>query len=83
MPGDEDALMIRANARVAGATVAAGSSVEYRLGAGRKAYLVPARGTITVNGPTADMGDGVAVQDEDLLTITASEDAEIVLVDTV
>jgi redox-sensitive bicupin YhaK (pirin superfamily) len=83
MPGDEEALMIRANARVAGATVPAGGSVEYQLAEGRKAYLVPAKGTITVNGEAAGMGDGVAVKDEDLITITASEDVEIVLVDTV
>ncbi len=83
MAGDEDALMIRADARVAGASVPAGGSVEYRLGAGRKAYLVPAKGTIAVNGEVAETGDGAAVKDEALITITASEDAEIVLVDTV
>src|SRR6201989_502009 len=38
---DNDALPIRADARVLGATVKAGETVEYKLGASRYAYLVP------------------------------------------
>src|ERR1700712_3014291 len=41
--GEGDVLPIRADARVLGATVKAGESVEYRLGDGRSAYLVPAQ----------------------------------------
>ena len=37
--GDDDALPIRADARVAAATVTAGRRVAYDLGAGRHAYL--------------------------------------------
>src|SRR5215212_6956064 len=39
---DLDALPIRADARVLGARLKQGETVEYRLGAGRHAYLVPA-----------------------------------------
>src|ERR1700755_3195502 len=46
--GDDDALPIRAAARVAGATLKAGESVTYALGEGRHAYLVPAVGEIEV-----------------------------------
>ena len=81
--GDDEALRIRADARVAGASLSAGSEVEYLLEPGRKAYLVPAKGAITINGQSAAMGDGVAIAGEAQLRITASEDAEIVLVDTV
>jgi quercetin 2,3-dioxygenase len=80
--GDEDALPIRASARVLGATLKAGQEAEYRLGAGRHAYLVPAFGKIEINGVAASTGDGVAIADETVLRVTASEDAEIVLVDT-
>src|SRR3546814_5327375 len=52
--GDEDALPIRANARVAAASVNAGESVSYDLEAGRHAYLVAAKGRIRVNGEDAD-----------------------------
>jgi redox-sensitive bicupin YhaK (pirin superfamily) len=80
--GDEDALPIRADARVLGATVTAGSEVTYTLEPGRHAYLGLAKGSVTVNGVALDARDGAAIKDEATLTITASEDAEVVLVDT-
>lgn len=80
---DDDALPIGADARVVGATLTAGQTAEYRLGAARKAYLVPAAGVVEVNGVRVAARDGAAVQEEDVLRITAVEDAEIVLVDTV
>jgi hypothetical protein len=79
--GDEDALMIRTDARVAGATLKAGESTEYRLGKDRHAYLVPAAGAVEVNGVRLDTRDGAAVKDEEVLKVTALEDAEVVLVD--
>ena len=47
---DAEALPIRAHARVAGAILKAGQSLLYALGSNRKAYLVPSRGKIKVNG---------------------------------
>jgi hypothetical protein len=79
--GDEDALMIRTDARVAGATLKAGETAEYRLGKDRHAYLVPAAGAVEVNGVRLDTRDGAAVKDEEVLKVTALEDAEVVLVD--
>ncbi|MBN8974111.1 MAG: pirin family protein [Rhizobiales bacterium] len=79
--GDADALPIRADARVVAATVKAGESVSYALGAGRNGYLVPATGAIEVNGVRANARDGVAISDENNLTITALADSELVLVD--
>jgi redox-sensitive bicupin YhaK (pirin superfamily) len=80
-PDDDDALPIRADARVAGATLKAGETTEYALGEGRHAYLVPAVGAVAVNGVRLDARDGAAVRDEPVLRITALEDAEVVLVD--
>lgn len=80
--GDEDALPIRADARVLGATVTAGSNVTYTLEPGRHAYLGLAKGAVKVNGVALNARDGAAIKDEATLTITAGEDAEIVLVDT-
>lgn len=79
--GDNDALPIRADARVLGATLKAGETAEYRLGTARHAYLVPASGKIEVNGVVVNPRDGVAIEDETALTVKALEDAEIVLVD--
>ena len=80
-PGDGDALPIRTDARVAGATLKAGETTEYVLGKGRHAYLVPAVGVIEVNGVRLETRDGAAVKDEAVLRVTALEDAEVVLVD--
>ncbi|CAN7577469.1 pirin family protein [Phenylobacterium sp. LjRoot225] len=81
LPDDGEALPIRTDARVAGATLKAGETTEYALGEGRHAYLVPAVGAIEVNGVRLDARDGAAVRDEPVLRITALDDAEVVLVD--
>ena len=81
MKDDGEALPIRADARVLGATLKAGDSVEYTLGPGRRAYLVPARGKVEVNGVILQARDGAAIRDETLLRLTALEEAEVVLVD--
>ncbi len=79
--GDE-ALPIRANARVAGATVKAGERISYALGAGRHAYLVPATGKVRIGEVEASARDGVAIKDVSEIVIEAIEDAELVLVDS-
>lgn len=79
--GDDEALPIRAKARVAGATIRAGETVHYALGEGRNAYLVPATGRIKVNGIAANARDGVAIRDVEDINLTAIEDSEVVLVD--
>ena len=78
---DTDALPIRTDARVLGATLKAGEVIEYPLGAARKGYLVPALGTVEVNGVRINTRDGAAISDEGALTIKALEDAEVVMVD--
>jgi redox-sensitive bicupin YhaK (pirin superfamily) len=78
---DNDALPIRADARVLGATLKAGESTDYAIGAARHGYLVPATGAIEVNGVRANARDGVAIADVEVVTIRALEDSEIVLVD--
>ena len=81
MANDNDALPIRTNARVAGATIKAGETLRYALGEGRSAYLVPATGKIEVNGVEAKARDGLAIRDEAEIAVTALEDSEVVLVD--
>ncbi len=77
---DGDALPIRADARVLGATLKAGESVTHAVGEGRHAYLVPALGVIEVDGERVDARDGAGLT-RGTYTITAIEDSEIVLVD--
>lgn len=80
--GDDDALPIRADARVLGLTLAAGQSEDYAFGDNRYGYLVPARGAVEVNGMRIEARDGLAIRNEANLRIVALEDAEVVLVDT-
>jgi redox-sensitive bicupin YhaK (pirin superfamily) len=79
--GDEDALPIRTNARVLGATIKAGEQIRYPLGASRHAYLVPATGAVEIDGTRIEARDGVAITDVDTLVVTALEDSELVMVD--
>jgi quercetin 2,3-dioxygenase len=79
--GDEDALPIRADARVLATTLKAGESAEYTAEKARHLYLVPAAGSVEVNGVRVNARDGAAIRDEAKLTITALEDSELVLVD--
>ena len=78
---DADALPIRTDARIVAATLKAGETAEYPLGAARHGYLVPATGAVEVNGTRLEARDGAAITDEAVLRVTAIEDAEIVLVD--
>ena len=79
--GDKDALPIRADARVLATTLKAGESAEYASEKTRNLYLVPAAGSVEVNGVRVNARDGAAIRDEAKLTITALEDSELVLVD--
>jgi redox-sensitive bicupin YhaK (pirin superfamily) len=79
--GDGDALPIRTDARVVGATLKAGETAKYPLGADRRGYLVPASGAVEINGVRVQARDGAAVEEIDMLEVKALEDSEIVLVD--
>lgn len=81
---DDDALPIRADARVLGATIKAGESVTYTpRSADRHLYLVPATGRVRIGEVEAVARDGVAITGQKSVTITAVEDSEVVLVDAV
>jgi redox-sensitive bicupin YhaK (pirin superfamily) len=64
-----------------GATLKAGESADYALGATRKAYLVPATGAVRIEDLRINARDGAAISDVEVLRVTAIEDSEIVLVD--
>jgi redox-sensitive bicupin YhaK (pirin superfamily) len=78
---DAEALPIRADARVMGATLRAGETVTHAVGEGRHAYLVPATGALRVDDEPVAARDGAALSGGRTFTITAVEDTEIVLVD--
>jgi redox-sensitive bicupin YhaK (pirin superfamily) len=83
-PGaDGSALPLYADAAVLAGTLQKGQTVRQTLRPGRVAYLVPATGAVTINGVAVNTRDGATVTGEAELEITATEDAEVVLVDVV
>jgi quercetin 2,3-dioxygenase len=81
LANDNDALPIRTDARVVGATLKAGETAEYPIGKDRRAYLVPAAGAVEIDGQRINARDGVAIREEAVIRVTALEDSELVLVD--
>jgi len=81
-PGDDpEALPIRQDAAILGATVAAGETIAHEFASGRKGYLVAARGRLEVNGMIVGPRDGCAITETGAVTIRALDTSEIVLVD--
>jgi redox-sensitive bicupin YhaK (pirin superfamily) len=79
---DKDALPIRTEARVLGATVKAGERLALSIDPNHHVYLVPAKGVVDVNGVRVNARDGAAISNEKKIEIAGLEDAEIVLVET-
>lgn len=75
------ALPLNVNGAVMAATLKAGQTLVQPLAEGRAAYLVPAKGAVTVNGQALAERDGAGIVDEAEIAITATEDAELVLVE--
>ncbi|MEO1101889.1 MAG: pirin family protein [Pseudomonadota bacterium] len=80
---EDDALPIRQDAKVLGATLKTGQALDYQIGKGRKGYLVLAAGSVLLNDEPLKIRDGAAVSGETRLTLIGVDDAEIVLVDTI
>jgi redox-sensitive bicupin YhaK (pirin superfamily) len=77
---NDGALTINADARILGATVKAGGSIEIDAEPDRHLYLVPS-GRVRVNGVEAGPRDGVAITGEKSIRIEVEDDSELVLVD--
>ena len=77
---DDGALTINADARVLGATLKSGGTIDYDTDAARHLYLVSS-GRVRVNGFEANPRDGIAITGEQRVTIEAEDESELVLVD--
>lgn len=78
---DSGALPIYQDAALFGATLRAGQAVVFLTEPGRRVYLVPARGSLTVDGHTLKARDGAALTAVDRVAIEALEDSELLLAD--
>jgi hypothetical protein len=75
------ALPLNADAALLAGTLSAGETARVTLAPGRGIYLVPATGSVEVNGVAVGARDGAAISGETELTITAKEASELVLVE--
>ena len=80
--GPGGALTIHQDVRLFASILDASQSVTHELAEGRGAWVQVARGSVEVNGVKLQQGDGAAIENESLLTITGSEnDSELLLFD--
>ena len=79
--GRDGSVTIHQDASVYATVLAAGDEVVHNLAPGRHAWLQVARGAVTVNGEALDQGDGAAVSNEERVSITGREAAEVLLFD--
>lgn len=78
---DKEALPIRADARLLGATLKAGERLRQHLGPAGKAYLVVASGRIDIAGESMDALDGAEITGMAEIEVLALEDSELVMVE--
>ena len=78
---DAEALPIRSDARVIGASLRAGERLALAVAPQRHLYLVPATGAVEIGGLRIGARDGAAIAGLEAISILAVDDAEMVLVD--
>jgi len=78
--GAEGSVTIHQDARVYAALLDGAERVRHPLGAGRRAYVHVARGTVSVNGRALEAGDAAKLSDVDV-EIERAADAEVLLFD--
>ena len=79
--GADGSTTIGQDARLWASLLVPGGQIEYRLSAGRLAYVQVISGQLSVNGQPLAAGDGAKIADETLLEFLAGEEAEILLFD--
>jgi quercetin 2,3-dioxygenase len=79
--GGAQAITVHQDARVFAAKIAAGQHIAHDLAPGRGAWLQVARGIVALNGTEMREGDGVAIEGEPKIEVSAETDAEILLFD--
>jgi len=79
--GREGSITIHQDVALCALLLAAGARVQHALAPSRHAWVHIARGALTLNNLPLVTGDGAAVTDETLLTLTATDQAEVLLFD--
>jgi len=80
--GRDGSIVIHQDAEIYDALLSRGHAVTHALKAGRKGWIQVIAGAVEVNGKAASAGNGVAVEDETVLSIISrADDSEILVFD--
>lgn len=80
--GRDGSIVIYQDTDIYDALLSSGDAVTNNLKPGHKSWVQVVRGAVEVNGKTADAGDGVAVEDEAVLTVMShADDSEVLVFD--
>ena len=79
--GREGSVTIHQAVDLYASVLAPGETVTYSLAPGRHAWIQVARGAVMLNDTALSAGDGAAVSEETRLTVTATDEAEVLLFD--
>ena len=71
----DGSVILYADARIYGSLLEPGASVKHALAPGRGAWIQVVSGAIEVNGKRLAAGDGAAIENENLLTITGRSES--------
>jgi hypothetical protein len=77
--GRDGSIVIHQDAEIYDALLSRDHTVSHALKSGRRGWVQVVSGAVEVNGKTAVAGDGVAVEDEAVLSITSRSDASEIL----
>jgi redox-sensitive bicupin YhaK (pirin superfamily) len=78
--GNDGSVVIHQDVRLFAGRLNVGDRVAHALAAGRKGWLQVVRGAVNMNGHDLDAGDGVAIEGEPSLNVSAKTDGSEILV---
>jgi quercetin 2,3-dioxygenase len=80
--GRDGSIVIHQDTDIYDALLSSGDAVTNNLKTGHKSWVQVVRGAVEVNGKATDAGDGVAVEDESVLTVMShADDSEVLVFD--
>src|SRR5579862_1154791 len=79
--GREGSVKIRQDNELYATVLGKGEAVKHELKPERHAYVQVARGSVTLNGKSLEVGDGAEVSEEKALELAGVKDAEVLLFD--
>ncbi|WP_455196862.1 pirin family protein [Kaarinaea lacus] len=79
--GRDGSVLIHQDTAIYASKLTKGDVVEHVIANGRKAWVQVARGNVTVNGHTLSQGDGAAISQENSITLTTEQEAEVLVFD--